>query len=180
MGRCKSLVDSEEGIKSFRAQHRIPPGIGIKYCKEGQWLIDRQEGEVVIPMIAFIEGGMKIPIGKVNKDYLRAHRLVATQCAPNMFGILGSVDALNEKKGLGLTHHDVNWVYNFHNLKGQGYYLKLRHPKVRLIQCLPESNKGLKRDFLTVSEEWHDGDPKEAKVNYSGIIGVSTGEGCTY
>jgi len=76
-----------------------------------------------------------------------------------MFRILGSVDALNEKMGLGLTHHDVNWVYNFHRLKGQGYYLKSRYPKVRLIQCLPESNKGLNKNFLILSREWSDGLP---------------------
>ena len=58
-----------------------------------------------------------------------------------MFRILGSVDAPNQKMGLGLTHHDVNWVYNLYHLKGQGYYLKYRYPEVRLIQCLPESNK---------------------------------------
>ena len=28
MGRFKSLVDSEEGIESFRALYRIPPRIG--------------------------------------------------------------------------------------------------------------------------------------------------------
>ena len=59
-------------------------------------------------MIAIIEGRMKIPIGRVIRDYLRAHRLAPTQCAPNMFRILGFADALNEKMGLGLTHHDVN------------------------------------------------------------------------
>ena len=99
MGRFKSLVDSEEGIESFRALYRIPPRVGIIYCKEGQWHEDKQEGEVVIPMIAFIEGGMKIPMGGATRDYLRAHRLAPTQCAPNMFRILGSVDALNEKMG---------------------------------------------------------------------------------
>jgi len=31
-----------------------------------------------------------------------------------MFRILGSVDALNERMGLELTHHNVNWVYNLH------------------------------------------------------------------
>ena len=93
------------------------------------------------------------------RDYLRAHKLAPTQCAPNMFRILGSVDALNEKMGLGLTHHDVNWVYNFHRLKGQGYYLKSRYPKVRLIQCLLKSNKGLNKDFLILSREWSDGLP---------------------
>ena len=93
---------------SFRALYRILLGVGIRYCKEGQSHKDRQEGEVVIPMIAFIEGGMKIPMGGVTRDYLRALRLAPTQCAPNMFRILSSVDALNKKMGLGLTHHDVN------------------------------------------------------------------------
>ena len=113
----------------------------------------RQEGEVVIPMIAFIEGGMRIPMGTVTRDYFRTHRLAFTQCAPNMFRILGSIGALNEKMGLGLTHHDVNWVYNLHHPKGQGYYLKSRYLEVRLIQCLPDSNKGLNKDFLIVSGE---------------------------
>jgi len=58
--------------------------------------MDRQEGEVMILRIAFIEGGMRIPIGRVTRDYLIAHRLSSTQCALNMFRILGSVDALNE------------------------------------------------------------------------------------
>ena len=44
----------------------------------------------------------------VTRDYLRAHRLTPTQYAPNMFRILGSVDALDERIGLNLTHQDVN------------------------------------------------------------------------
>ena len=59
-------------------------------------------------MIAFIEGRMRILIGTVTRDFLRAHRLAPTQCTPNMFRILGYVDALNERMGLGLTHHDIN------------------------------------------------------------------------
>ena len=74
-----------------------------------------------------------------------------------MFRILGCVDALNEKMGLKLTHHDVNWFYNLQNLKGKSYYMKTRDERVRLIQCLPDSNKGLNKDFLIVSDEWLDG-----------------------
>jgi len=73
MGRFAYLVDSEESIESFRAQYRILPGVSIRYCKEGAWHTDRQEGEMVIPMIAFIEGGMRIPTGTVTRDYLWAH-----------------------------------------------------------------------------------------------------------
>ena len=71
-----------------------------------------------IPMIAFIEEMMRIPLGKVTRDYLITHRLTPTQCALNMCRILGSVDALNKKMGVNLTHHGVNWVYNRHKLTG--------------------------------------------------------------
>ena len=76
-----------------------------------------------------------------------------------MFRILGCVDALNEKMELRLTHHDVNWCYNLQNLRGKSYYMNTRDDRVRLIQCLSESNKGLNKDFLIVSREWHDGLP---------------------
>jgi len=108
MGRFAYLVDSAENIESFIAQYRIPSGVSIRYCKEGKWHEKRQEREVVISMITFIEEGMRIPMNTITRDYLRAHRLAPIQCALNMFKILGSVDALNEKMGLGLTHHNVN------------------------------------------------------------------------
>ena len=110
-------------------------------------------------MIAFIKGGMTIPMGSITRNYLNFFRLSPTQCAPNMFRVLRSIDALNKRMDLKLTHHDVNWVYNLHHLTGQGYYLKLRCPEVKLIQCLPTSNKNLKEDFLIFSGEWHDGLP---------------------
>ena len=110
-------------------------------------------------MISFIEGGMTVPIGTITRNYLRFFRLSPTQCALNMFRILGSVEALNERMNLGLTHYDVNWVYSLHHLKRQGYYLKSRYLKVRLIKCLPTSNKGLKKDFLIFFGGWHDGLP---------------------
>ena len=63
MGRFAYLVDFAESIESFKAQYRIPPRVSIRYCKEGDWHTDRQEGDVVIPIIAFIEGGMRIHMG---------------------------------------------------------------------------------------------------------------------
>ena len=96
----------------------------------------------MIPIIAFLEWGMRIPMRPVMKDYLRHFRLAPIQCAVNVFRILGSVDALNEKMGLRLTHHDVNWCYNLQYFKGKTYYMKARDESVGLIQCLPKSSKG--------------------------------------
>ena len=159
MSRFKHLVDSEEGIKNFRTKYSIPPNVGVRYTAQGERFDERKIGKVVIPMIAFIEGGMTIPIGTLTRNFLRFFRLSPTQCAPNMFRVLGSIKVLNERMNLNLTHHDVNWIYKLHNMKGQGYYLKSRYPEIRLIQCFPISNKGLKEAFLFFSEEWHDGLP---------------------
>ena len=68
-----------------------------------------------------------------------------------MFRILGSVDAINDKMGVNLTHHDVNWVYSCQNNKEARYYLKTRVSAIRLIPCLPETNKGMDKYFFIIS-----------------------------
>ena len=133
MDRFKYLVDTEEGMRSFRSKYNITPHVGVRYAAQGEWFDERKMNEVVIPMIAFIERGMTISMGTITRNYLRFFRLSPTQCAPNMFRVLGSIEALNERMNLNLMHHDVNWIYNLHHMKGQGYYLKSRCSKVRLI-----------------------------------------------
>ena len=157
-------------MEKFVADYKIPDNVGLRYCKEGDWHIMRQEGEVVIPIIAFLEGGMRLPMRPVVRDYLRHFRLAPIQCAVNMFMILGSVDALNKQMGLRLTHHDVNWCYNLQYLKGKTYYMKARDERVRLIQCLPKSSKALNKDFLIMSGAWHDGLPCLVKEGEPGGV----------
>ena len=157
MGRFKHLVDFNDGMEGFKAKYHIPQGVALQYCASDQIVTNREEGEVVIPMIAFIEGGMTIPMDRVTRDYLINHGLTPHQCAPNLFRILGCVDALNEQMGLGLMWLDVVHMYECYKLSRVGYYLKSQSNIVRLISCLPKSNKGIKDDYLIVSEEWHEG-----------------------
>ena len=103
-------------------------------------------------MIAVIEGGITLPMGRVTRDYLRNHRLCPHQCAPNLFRILGAIDALNQHLGLGLTWLDVVHMYKGYKQKGVGFYLKSRSDVVKLISCLPKSNKGMKDDYMIASE----------------------------
>ena len=103
MGRLAHLVDSPVGMEGFRALYQISRRVSLLYCPPGGWINLRREGEVVIPMIAFMEGGMRLPMRRVTRDYLIAHRIYPHQCAPNLFKVLGSVDTLNEQMGLGLT-----------------------------------------------------------------------------
>ena len=82
MGRFKCLVKSEEDRKRFRAKYRISPTMGMRYATQGEWADNRKAGEVVILMIAFIEGGMTIPMGTITRNYLRFFRLSLTQMRP--------------------------------------------------------------------------------------------------
>ena len=75
MGRFKRLVESEEAMEKFVIDYKIPNNVGLRYCKEGDWHIMRREGEVVIPIITFLEGGMRLPMCPVVRDYLRHFRL---------------------------------------------------------------------------------------------------------
>ena len=87
MCRFKHLVDSLAGMEGFRAKYHIPQGVALSYCVPDQIHINKEVGEVVVPMIAFIEGGMTLPMGRVTRDYLINHKLTPHQCAPNLFRV---------------------------------------------------------------------------------------------
>ena len=148
MGRFASLIDSPSKIELFKEKYHIPQEVGLRYCSTKQIVINKEMGEVIIPMITFIEGGMTLPMGRITRDNLINHRLCPHQCAPNMFRVLSYVNALNEHLQLGLTWHDVVHLYECHSQSNGGFYLKSRLAVVRLISCLPKSNKWMKNDYL--------------------------------
>ena len=156
MGRFASLVNSPSKIELFKERYHIPQEVGLRYCSTEQIVTNKEMEEVIIPIIVVIEGGMTLPMGRITRDYLINHRLCPHQCAPNMFRILGYVNALNEHLRLGLTWHDVVHMYECHSQVDGGFYLKSQSPVVRLISCLPNSNKGMKDDYLIASGAWHD------------------------
>ena len=159
MGRFERLVKNQALIELFKEKYHIPQEVSIRYCSMEGLAFDREVGEVIILMIAFIEGGMTIPMGRITRDYLCAYRLCPHQCAPNFFRVLGVIDALDWHLGLGLTWYDVAHLYEGHQEARAGFYLKSWSNAVKLISCLPKSNKGMKDDFLIVSGPWSDGLP---------------------
>ena len=59
--------------------------------------------------------------------------------------------------GLGLTWHDVVHMYECHKFASAGYYFKSQFEVIKLISCLPKSNKDMKDNYLIASGEWSDG-----------------------
>ena len=170
MGRFERLVKTPTLIELFKEKYHIPQEVSLRYCSIEGLTFDRKVGEVIIPMIAFIEEGMTIPMGRITRDYLRAHRLCTQQCAPNFFRVLGSIDTLDRHLGLGLTWYDVAHLYEGYIEARAGFYLKSRSSVVKLISCLPKPNKGMKDDFLIVSDPWSDGLPYPTKLEKPGGV----------
>ena len=77
------------------------------------------------------------------------------QCTLNVFRIVNNVDTLNKKLRSKLTKHDINYIYSFQDSKTSGFYVKIRHEKVRLISGLPNSDKETEGDYLIVSGNWY-------------------------
>ena len=100
MGRFQRLVKNPALIKLFKEKYHIPQEVSIRYCSPEGLVFDREVTEVIISMIAFIERGMTIPMGRIMRDYLHAHRLCPQQCAPNFFRVLGAINALDRHLGL--------------------------------------------------------------------------------
>ena len=76
--RFKYLVNSLALIEIFKDKYHIPQEVSLQYCSPKGLAFDREMGEVIISMIAFIEGGMTIPMGRITRDYLHNHRLCPT------------------------------------------------------------------------------------------------------
>ena len=69
MGRVERLVKTPTLIESFKEKYHIPQDVMVRHCTIEGVEFDQKVGEVVIPMIAFIEGGMTIPMGRRLSSY---------------------------------------------------------------------------------------------------------------
>jgi len=78
MCRFAKLVDTFKSMAAFRVKYRIPENVELQHYELGEWLVNKPPKAVVIPMIAFIEGRMEIPIGRVTRDFLINFRLFPT------------------------------------------------------------------------------------------------------
>ena len=55
MGRFERLVNTPTLIELFKEKYHIPQKVVVRHCTTEGVKFDRKVGEVVIPMIAFIE-----------------------------------------------------------------------------------------------------------------------------
>ena len=104
--------------------------------------------------MAILEGGVRFPMDPLIIGTHRFYGLCPEQLPPNFYQVVSCVSRLNQIFWLELNHHDINFMYTLcENIKTD-YYLKTRDMRVRLISCLPDSNRNSAGEFVRVSENW--------------------------
>lgn len=80
MGKFKSLVDTPDGFAMFRTNYSIPDDVGVSYFLDSE--IDFSKGleTIVIPLVAFQEGGVKIRMSRLLTNFLRNFIKSLDQC----------------------------------------------------------------------------------------------------
>ena len=109
---------------------------------------------VFFPLVLIFESRARFHVDPILLKTFSFYGLSPDQCLPNFYRVVNSVICLNNLYSLGLNHHDINFMYRICGGLKTGYYLKIRNPTVRLISCLPNSNRNFIEEFIKVSENW--------------------------
>ena len=105
--------------------------------------------------MAILEGGVRFPVDPLIVGTLRFYSLCLNQLPPpSFYRVVSCVSRLNQIFGLQLNHHNINFMYSLCGNIKSNYYLKTRDMQVRLISCLPDSNRNSMGEFVRVSSNW--------------------------
>ena len=110
MGCLAKLVNTEDKIETFKKRYNFPEDVQIRYTSKDDLALLHCE-DLVLPIIAIVEGGIRIPMHPFLIQLLTHYRLFPIQCVPNVFRIVMGTTVLNEKLDLNLTVHDIAYVY---------------------------------------------------------------------
>ena len=147
-------VNTPENMALFRRLYRIPDDVGLQYVHWSNAL-PPSSGELLIPVVAVVEGGVRFPLDPLLADFLNYFSLSPTQVNPNIFRIVMGTVELNRRLGLELSTYDIVWTYILHrNSKTESYSLQPRDINYTLVNGLPDTNRGFDDDYLVVSGEW--------------------------
>ena len=104
--------------------------------------------------MSILEGGVRFPIDPLLLNTLRYYGLSPDQLPPNFYRVVSYVSRLNQTFCLQLDYHDINHMYSLCGKKKSNYYLKVRDMRVRLISCLPDSNRNSVGEYVRVHANW--------------------------
>ena len=152
------LLNTETSLATFRQSFNILDDVDVAYYHESEIVLHRGANTAFFPLMAILECGVRFPVDLLLLNTLRYYGLRPDQLPPNFYRVVSCVSRLNQMFGLQLDHHDINHMYSLCENKKTNYYLKVRDMRVRLISCLPDSNRNSAGEFVQVRSNWFVGE----------------------
>ena len=154
--RFSHLLSTEASLANFREVFNIPRDVDVAYCHEGNIALHRCSGSNIVffPLMAILEGRVRFPVDPFLLSTLSFYVLCPDQLLPKFYRVVSCISRLNQIYGLQLNHHNINFMYSLCGNLKSNYYLKARDVWIRLISCLPNSNRNSAREYVRVSCNW--------------------------
>uniref|UniRef100_A0A2N9FJ33 Uncharacterized protein n=1 Tax=Fagus sylvatica TaxID=28930 RepID=A0A2N9FJ33_FAGSY len=105
-GKLARYVNTPEAMEKFRRHYGVPDDVYLEY-RFWEDAITGEPGDLIIPVVAVIEGGVRFPMDPLLADFLDYFRISPSQISPNIFRIVNGVAELNRRLGFNLTVHDI-------------------------------------------------------------------------
>ena len=143
-------------MASFRTAYGVPGDVDIAYCHKGDVALHRRSNPnmAFFPLMSILKGGVRFLMDSLIIGTLRFYGLRPEQLPPNFYKVVSCISRLNQKYGLQLNHHEINFMYSLCDNIRLDYYLKVRDVRVQLILCLPDSNRNSGGEFIWVRGNW--------------------------
>uniref|UniRef100_A0A2N9IE23 Uncharacterized protein n=1 Tax=Fagus sylvatica TaxID=28930 RepID=A0A2N9IE23_FAGSY len=150
------LVNSEASMTRFRELYRVPPSIRLAYCNLNDFPVINKD-EILLPIMAVVEGGVRFPLHPLLVNFLQIVNATPSQVSVNLFRIIMGVVALNRLLGVNLRTGEILRVYQYMCPGEESRtlcHLKAKNVHQKLVNGLPDTNKGYDKDYLRVSGDW--------------------------
>ena len=153
MGRLAKLVNTEEKIVQFKKRYGFPEDVHIRHVPFDDLAL-LQYQDLVLPIVAIVEGGVRIPMHPFLIQFLTHFRLSHLQCVSNVFRVVMGTVVLMKKLNLNLVVYDIAYVYRLQVTGRKQYTLIAWNSDRKLVTGLPDSIKGQDEDFLVITGNW--------------------------
>ena len=154
LGKLGKYVNTSEAMTQFRHHYSVPDDVYLEY-KFWEDALPKEPGDLILPLVAIIEGGIRFPLDPLLTNFLDYFNLFPFQINSNIFRIVMGVVELNRRLGLDLTVHDIIATYTLYTSSKEAYSLRPRDVENTLVNSLPNTNKDMTDDYLLVRGAWY-------------------------